>query len=224
MVISQGIYYPESDGRPMADNTEQFQWIVLLQTNLDALFADDPNVLVVGALLWYPVEGQPKIRRAPDVMVAFGRPKGRRGSYRQWEEGNIAPQVTFEIRSPANADELDEKRKFYDRYGVEEYYLYDPGSNTLNGWQRRDGTLANIANMRDWVSPRLQIRFGWTADTLTVYNPDGTPFISPVENSRLRRQAQQAAAAERRRAALAEQEAQALRERLRAHGSDPDEL
>ena len=35
-------------------------------------------------------------------MVVFGRPKGRRGSYRQWEEDNIPPQVVFEILSPGN--------------------------------------------------------------------------------------------------------------------------
>jgi hypothetical protein len=36
-------------------------------------------------LLWYPVRGQPRLRMAPDVLVALGRPKGYRGSYRQWE-------------------------------------------------------------------------------------------------------------------------------------------
>ncbi len=35
-------------------------------------------------------------------MVAFGRPKGERGSYQQWKENNIPPQVVFEILSPGN--------------------------------------------------------------------------------------------------------------------------
>src|SRR4051812_27387732 len=94
------IVYPDSDGQPMADNTLQFQWIVTIQGGLDALFAADPNVFVAGDLLWYPVEGQPKIRAAPDAMVVFGRPKGYRGSYKQWEEGGVAPQVVFEVLSP----------------------------------------------------------------------------------------------------------------------------
>jgi len=231
MVISRGIHYPESDGQPMADNTEQFHWIVLLKNNLDALFADDPNVLVVGDLLWYPVEGQPKIRRAPDVTVVFGRPKGRRGSYRQWEEDNIAPQVTFEIRSPRNTDdELDEKRAFYDRYGVEEYYLYDPDSNALSGWQRQGSRLVALPDMHEWVSPRLGIRFAWSDDDLVLYRPDGTRFLSYEELSgsyeaeRRRAEAERRRAeAERRRAAQAEREAQALRDRLRALGIDPHE-
>ena len=46
------IIYPESDGQPMADNTEQFRWIVTIQGGIDALFKDDPNVFVAGDLLW----------------------------------------------------------------------------------------------------------------------------------------------------------------------------
>ena len=65
------IVYPDSDGQPMADNTEQFQWIVTIKENLERLYADDPNVFVAGDLLWYPVEGQNKLRAAPDAMVAF---------------------------------------------------------------------------------------------------------------------------------------------------------
>ncbi len=94
------IIYPERDGKRMSDNTEHFNWIVKIKENLEGLFADRPDVFVAGDLLWYPVEGNNKIRTAPDTMVAIGRPKVKRGSYRQWEEGNIAPQVVFEIQTP----------------------------------------------------------------------------------------------------------------------------
>ena len=92
--IDPGDPYPESDGQPMAENTEQYDWIVKIKENLEILFADDDDVFIAGDLLWYPVPD----RRlsgpiAPDVLVAFGRPKGRRGSYLQWQEEGIAPQV-----------------------------------------------------------------------------------------------------------------------------------
>src|SRR6266545_225356 len=99
---ARAVVYPDSDGQPMSDNTLQFQWIVTIQGGLDALFADRPDVFVAGDLLWYPVEGEPSIRAAPDALVAFDRPKGYRGSYRQWEEGNVPPQVVFEVLSPGN--------------------------------------------------------------------------------------------------------------------------
>lgn len=77
------VVYPETDGEPMANNTEQFTWIVTIKENLELLFAENPDVFVAGDLLWYPVEGDNRLRQAPDVMVVFGRPKGRRGSYLQ---------------------------------------------------------------------------------------------------------------------------------------------
>jgi Uma2 family endonuclease len=126
------IVYPDSDGKPMADNTRQFRWITTIKANLDWLFANNADVFVAGDLLWYPVEGDNKTRQAPDVMVAFGRPKGERGSYQQWKENNIPPQVVFEILSPGNTQtEMTRKLLFYDRYGVEEYYIYNPDKNDL---------------------------------------------------------------------------------------------
>lgn len=128
------LIYPESDGQPMSDNTKQFRWIATIKEGLEWLFQDDPNVFVAGDLLWYPTQGNNVTRAAPDAMVAFGRPKGDRGSYQQWKEGNIAPQVVFEVRLPGNSQtELDKKLVFYDRYGVEEYYLYDPDKCDLSG-------------------------------------------------------------------------------------------
>lgn len=89
---SEEIIYPDSDGQPMADNTKQFRWIVTVKENLENLFTTESNVFVAGDLLWYPVQGDNKTRQAPDVMVAFGRPKGDRGSYQQWKEDNIPPK------------------------------------------------------------------------------------------------------------------------------------
>src|SRR5580704_5926412 len=99
---SPAIDYPDSDGKPLSDNTLQFRWIFTIQGGLDAMFRDNPDVFVAGDLLWYPVEGDSSTCTAPDAMVVFGRQKGFRGSYQQWREGNIPPQVVFEVLSPSN--------------------------------------------------------------------------------------------------------------------------
>ncbi len=78
-VISTEIIYPETDGKPMANNTEQFHWIVVIEQNLEGLFADNPDVFIAGDLFWYPVQGKPHIVNAPDVLTVLGRPKGKRG-------------------------------------------------------------------------------------------------------------------------------------------------
>ncbi|WP_017716307.1 Uma2 family endonuclease [Kamptonema formosum] len=209
------IIYPESDGQPMADNTRQFRWIMILYYNLEWLFAGDSMVFVAGDLLWYPVEGDNTIRQAPDVMVVFGVPKGDRGSYMQWREGNIAPQVVFEILSPGNTQtEMNKKLRFYNRYGVEEYYLYDPQKNDLSGWLRSQADLEVIEPVDNWVSPRLGIRFDLSGEELQIYRPNGERFASYVEIHRqLEEQQQRATDAEQR----AEQEQQrAEQERQRA--------
>ncbi len=225
------LVYPESDGQPMADNTKQFRWIVTIQGGLDALLRHEPNVFVAGDLLWYPVQGRPDICRAPDAMVVFGRPKGDRGNYKQWEEDNIPPQVVFEILSPTNTwQEMFRKLEFYDDYGVEEYYLYDPDRNELSGWRRANGRLRVIETLDGWVSPRLGITFQLQPDELCILRPDGQPFLSYLDLEAQHRLAQQQAEQERQRAEQERQEKEAalaraerLAARLRAMGIEMEE-
>jgi Uma2 family endonuclease len=176
------IIYPDSDGNPMADNTEHYEWIVKIKENLEILFASENDVFIAGDLLWYPVEGSVKTRQAPDIMVIFGRPKGRRGSYKQWEENNIAPQVVFEILSPGNrSQEMAKKLLFYQRYGVEEYYVYHPKKVKLTGFILQEEWLEEIEETNNWISPRLGIRFELTADNLEIYYPNGRKFLTSLE-------------------------------------------
>jgi Uma2 family endonuclease len=209
--------YPESDGQPMADNTEQYDWMVKIKENLEILFAEEPDVFIASDLLWYPVPSRQITGPvAPDVMVVLGRPKGRRGSYRQWEEGDLPPQVVFEILSPSNsAQEMANKRVFYDTYGVEEYYLYDPAENRLEIWLRQEGRLRPVSHLKGWSSPRLGIRFALTPETLEIYDPQGRPFLTSVQ---LAHRVQQEAT----RAEQEHQRAERLAARLRALGIDPD--
>ncbi|OCR02687.1 hypothetical protein BCD67_15680 [Oscillatoriales cyanobacterium USR001] len=231
------IIYPDCDGEPMAENTKQFRWIVTIKENLEIFFANNPDVFVAGDLLWYPVEGNNKIRQAPDTMVILGRPKGDRGSYRQWEENNIPPQVAFEILSPGNrAGKMADKLLFYQRYGVQEYYIYDPDDNELSGFIRNENWFESISEMNGWVSPLLEIKFLLTENNLEIYRPDGRKFLTPVELDRLREQekqekelAQSQAEQQRQRAeeAIAQleqekQRSQNLLKLLREQGINPE--
>jgi Uma2 family endonuclease len=193
--------FPDSDGKPIADNTVQFGWIVVIKENLEILFANNPDVFVAGDLLWYPLKSTLVAPTAPDAMVVFGRPKGRRGSYRQWLEDDIPPQVVFEIRSPSNTDaEMARKQEFYDTYGVEEYYLYDPDCIQLKGWYRQQGHLQKLEQVNGWVSPHLGIRFVLGAEDLEIYDPSGRKFLTSVELAQRAEQAELALDQERQRA------------------------
>jgi Uma2 family endonuclease len=219
------VIYPDSDGQPMSDNTLQFSWIVKIKENLEILFAENPDIFVAGDLLWYPVEGSNTIKRAPDAMVVFGRPKGYRGSYMQWNEDNIAPQVVFEILSPGNRlAEMTAKFEFYNLHGVEEYYIYDPDRVDFTGWLRQNGTLQGIGNIAGWISPRLGVRFE-LGEELEIYTPSNKLFLSPLELAQRAdcleleiTQAKLETQQERDRADAAEQENETLRAKLRELG------
>ncbi|MGA1264400.1 MAG: Uma2 family endonuclease [Prochlorothrix sp.] len=178
--------YPDSDGKPMSDNTLQYAWIVRLVSNLRHLFRDQ-TVFVAGDLLWYPVQVDqpPAPCQAPDVLVALGRPGGYRGSYKQWEEDNQPPQVVFEIISPNNTvREMLAKQSFYSTHGVLEMFFYDPLSFDFWGLVRTTASepLTPISPLNfPWVSPTLGIRFELFEDGLQVFHPDGQPFEDPVE-------------------------------------------
>ena len=219
------IIYPESDGRPMADNTRQFRWIVTIKENLEILFANQPDVFVAGDLLWYPVQGKNQLCQAPDTMVVFGRPKGDRGSYQQWKEDNIAPQVVFEILSPSNtANEMTRKLLFYIRHGVKEYYQYDPERNELVGSHLINTGFTEIPDMQGWVSPRLNIRFELSDTNLAIYGPNDVPFLTPVELAQERDQARQQAEEERQRAEEERQRAEEERQRAEEERQRADRL
>lgn len=143
------------------------------------------------------------------------------GSYKQWEEDGVAPQVVFEVLSPGNSrKEMTDKLEFYDRYGVEEYYLYDPDTGRLQGWLRQGGRLVEIARMRGWTSPRLGLHFDVEGLDLCLTRPDGQRLVSYVAVAQQAAQAARRAEREAQRAAAAEAELARLRDVLKRQGID----
>jgi Uma2 family endonuclease len=220
------IHYPDSDGLPMSDNTLQFTWIGILKWGLEAQYLRDPNVFIAGDHLIYPVEGDAKTRQAPDVYVAFGRPKHDRGSYKVWEEAGIFPQVVFEVWSPSNRfEQMRDKFAFYEKYGAEEYYIIYPEFPAhAEGWRREAGKLISIQEIDGWISPRLGLRFSLKQGELSVFGPDGRELRSPAEIAADRDREHERAEEESVRAKTAEERAAQLAARLREMGVDPDKL
>jgi len=175
------LLYPDSDGQPMAENTLQYRWIVRLVSNLQHVLRDQV-AFIAGDLLWYPIEVErpPALAVAPDVLVVLGRPAGDRGSYKQWQEDNIAPQVVFEVLSPSNTiQEMLEKQNFYDQYGVLEAFFYNPETQDFWGLVRSTPQQSFRIIMQlqlPWTSPLLGIRFEMAKTELEVFYPDGEPF------------------------------------------------
>ena len=120
------IFYPSSDGKPMADNSWQADRIHAQYGMLHTRYFNDPNTFVAMALLLYYTEGEPADVAAPDVFVSRGVPKQHRDWYKVWEEGK-APDFALEVSSEQTAeDNLGCNMETYARIGIPEYCVYDP--------------------------------------------------------------------------------------------------
>jgi Uma2 family endonuclease len=123
------------------------------------------------------------------------------------------------------------KRGFYETYGVQEYYCYDPDRLRLTGWIRQREQLIAIANLEGWTSPLLGIRFTQLNGELEVYRPDGRRFLSSVQLEVRAERESERAEQERERAEQALAEADVERARaeklaayLRSIGVDPEQI
>ena len=82
------VYYPESDGQPMAETDVHRDLMLDLIAMLREYFRDDPHVYISGNLFLYYQEGDPRRVVAPDVFVVKGIPGHQRRIYKLWEEGS----------------------------------------------------------------------------------------------------------------------------------------
>jgi hypothetical protein len=144
--------------------------------------------------------------------------------------------VVFEILSPGNRlAEMTAKFEFYNRHGVEEYYIDDPDKVDFTGWLRQDGVLQGIVDISGWVSPRLGVRFE-LGDELEIYTSSNELFLLVLEIDRQKKQlqlgmqqakletseAKLVIQQERDQADAAEQKAATLTAKLRELGVDVD--
>lgn len=218
------VYYPTSDGKPMADTDVQRQVMVRVIDTLLDHFTDRPDVYVTGDLLLYYEEGNPRASCAPDVMVVFGVPSGQRLIYKLWEEGQ-PPVFAMEFTSASSRrDAQVRKPALYARLGITEYFLFDPFNDylrpPLQGFALENGAYRPLAPEPDGsvLSRSLGVRFTVKDGELRLYDAvTGARILSPAE----RTAAAEAHAAEAEaRATAAEAEVAALRAELARRSTD----
>jgi hypothetical protein len=176
-------------------------------------FRFDENVLVICDMLLYYEEGNPKKFMVPNVMVCFGVKKEAKRTYKLWVEGS-APRVVIEVSSEKTwRKDIDEKLKLYEKFGVEEYYVFDPERlylkpNPFRAYRLINGKLieAEIINGRIY-SEALGLELVDTGLMLRLCDPmTGEFLLTHQETEEARWQAEQ----------LRLQAEEALREETRA--------
>ena len=226
------IHYPDSDGKPMAENDPQYWCITDTRFALEQFFRDNPNVYVGADLLLYYEEGDPTKSVAPDVLVALGVPKGHRRNYLIWKEGK-PPDVVFEFASEGTWQaDLGWKYGLYQGLGVKEYFLFDPLAQyfdpPLQGYRLQGrvyvpipplssergvmGLFSEVLTLELWMRPDGGEGMPYV---LRLYDPaSGTWLLSSMEAVDAYREAEARAARAEARLAELEAELKRLRDQL----------
>jgi Uma2 family endonuclease len=239
------IFYPSSDGKPLAESYDHLYAILTILEVLRVYLIGQQATVLADQFLYYEA-GQPNQRVAPDVMVIFNVKPGGRDSYKIWEEGEV-PRVVFEVTSPSTRQQ-DEKHKksLYQQLGVQEYWQFDPRNEWITGQLKgyRLPAVGPYEPIEDSCSLALNLRLVVEGKILVFYRLDsGERLLPPGELTEalqeaelVANQAEQARAiADQRadraeqektladqRADRAEQQAALLRQKLRDLGIDPN--
>ena len=129
---AEELYYPESDGKPMAETDDHR----IAATEVIAMLSDrydGTDTYVAGNNMLYYVQGNPRRSLSPDAYVVFGIGSQPRRVYKVWENGGKAPAVVFEFTSRSTqSEDVETKHRLYEQVlGVPEYFLFDPTGEYL---------------------------------------------------------------------------------------------
>lgn len=231
-VPNDGVYYPESDGEPVAESDFQFVPLTYATSALGVFYADAPEIYVAGNMFIYFVQGDATMNVAPDVFVIPNLDKRFRTSYFMWLEGQV-PMFIMEVTSNSTwQDDIGRKRDLYESWGVSEYWLYDPTEETrldplLQGFRLVEGTYEPIEIEFDGESYRgfsstLNLELHARKDWFRFFNPSTGEYLNNLEESE---KARLSAERERDRERSMRQAERTRREELerllREHGIEP---
>jgi Uma2 family endonuclease len=210
--LEDEIFYPESDGEPMAESQLHLQEMTYVLEALEERFLDDPGVFVGGNLFFYYERGVREAVAAPDAFVVKGLADGKalRRTYRLWEEGRV-PCFVAEMTSETtrqNDEREGTKWNLYERLGIEEYFLFDPEGDylapRLQGYRLVRGRYRPIAPAPDGSLLSATTGLLFRAEGIRLRLTDavtGELYLRKSEETRARREAEAQATAFRHRAA-----------------------
>lgn len=236
---SKKIFYPSSDGEPVAETYDHLYALLTTLAILTQYLQGRQATVLANQFLYYS-QGFPSLRVAPDVMVIFGVTPGGRDNYKIWEESEV-PAVIFEITSQGTkGQDLGFKKTLYEQLQVREYWLFDPKGEwietQLKGYKLQGEIYQPIPDNKSEV---LNLRLESAEKIINFYREDtGEKLLIPDElavslqqETEARIIAEQRAEQERQRAEelsleleQEKQRGERLARRLRELNIDPDQL
>lgn len=175
--------YPESDGKPMAETERHFREILKNFNLLENHFAHIPDVYVLGDMMMYYEEGNPRKSISPDIFVAFGIGRKERRIYKIWEEGK-PPDFVLEFASKGTyRNDLTGKVQLYAEIGIPEYFVYDVDRRylptPLMGFRliRRDYVEISALANGGIPAVTLGLEFHLFDDGFGIYDPEAQEWL-----------------------------------------------
>lgn len=125
------------DGEPMESARHRQQMTVLIES-LEHAWRGRDDFYVGGNMFLYFSETQARHNdfRGADVFVVMNTTRRERRAWVVWEENGQVPDVVVELLSE-KTEHVDrgEKMRIYARLRVGEYFLFDPFSAVLDGYE-----------------------------------------------------------------------------------------
>ncbi len=218
----------EDDGVPLESSWHRLCMTLLIASVLHRQ-RDRSDFYVGGNMFIYFNLQQARDRdfKGPDFFVVQGgvQLQPNRPYWAIWDEGGRYPDVIVELLSPTTA-ELDRtvKKAVYEQtFRTRNYYCYDPATQTLEGWELKDGRYEPLQpneQGRMWSSV-LGLWLGtWRGEYLRQDDTwlrffDEQGLVVPVEEEAKHRRAEE----QQRRAEAAEAELARLKALLGQQGS-----
>jgi Uma2 family endonuclease len=204
------IIYPSEDGAPLAETQAH---VLAITTALLILreYLNQQAVVFADQFLYY-IEGNPRARVAPDLMIIFDIPDQLYNNYKIWETRKV-PDVIIEVSSNSTKD-IDQvfKKNLYEQIGVGEYWLFDPFGEWIEGQLigyklDEEGIYRPIS---DNISRLLKLKLQPEENLISFYQVDSGKKLLTLSET------QSALWSEKQRG-------DRLAEKLKALGIDPDE-
>ena len=137
-IDADSVEYPSSDGKPMAESPlhcrrlmEAGYAISTFVKQAAASSSSDRRGVYVGInMLVYDEPGNPRRHVSPDIFVAFDVPETDREVYKLWEDE--IPAFVLEVTSRTTRKADERKKTRYAKWGVGEYFQFDPRGEYLN--------------------------------------------------------------------------------------------
>lgn len=204
------VFYPETDDMPLPDGFYQHSHFWEIISVLNYFFRLRDDVVVAGDIFIYYVEGDPRLRFAPDCFVVFEVSREsfeRNNTYLMWDVGK-SPDFVLEIGSPSTArNDLGDKRELYASLGIGEYWRFDPSGGDhygepLVGEELVDSEYRELEMVRgvdggEWgYSAALNLELHWEEGRLRFYDPVEGCWLENMEETGTRADTAEARVAE----------------------------